>query len=187
MKRGHNRRAVPEDFAERCATTHTHGLRQHYKAGTRTVQIWLRLMDLTPLSGVRLVKVSSPGIKRPIPDDFAEVAPKMCAALLVAHYKAGRSTIKRWLAEMPAIARPARGIIRKGRGPSMTAKFDNESNRTSADLAAMHLQRRFAPVCRATVYGAQFAGLWQVGRMRVTEDAMLALACKHGHDRAWAA
>jgi len=188
---------VPAHFAEQVAILSSSKLEKHYSVGRKTVARWLATL---PADAPRFVSIWTPPVLpcRPIPDDFADVAMTISVKAMAQFYAASRTTIDKWVRTLPADTRAdrcrimialrskpkvVRKVIRKGRGPSMTAKFNNESNRTSVDLAAMHLQRRFAPVCRATVYGPQFAGLWQVGRQKMVETDMVALARKQG----WAA
>ena len=182
---------VPDDFAAVAPTMGRKELRAHYRTGCRAIRVWCELSGVDPKPPADL--------RRLAPEDFGNVAVGLGQEGLIAHYKASATSIARWIAEMPddwkrtrrgnlrggtpAAAKPRVTKVRKGRGPSMEAKFDNERKRTNADLAAMHLQRRFVPVVRATIYGKQYAGLWQVGRLKMAEADMVALARKQG----WAA
>ena len=180
--------AVPVDFATVAPTMGVKELRVHYHAGWKTVVKWCAM------AGVEPKPIASQRFE--VPSDFAAVAIMLGQAKLVAHYGVSMTVVIRWVSEMPddwkrtrrgnlrGVAKPAqRSAIAFKRGPSMHAKFDSERMRTTADLAAMHLQRRFVPVVRASIYGKQFAGLWQVGRLRMAETDMVALARKQG----WAA
>ena len=181
--------AVPADFATVAPTMGVKELRVHYRAGRNTLAKWCAMAGVEPKPLVYLRFVA--------PADFGTVATPLGQIELCAHYKVSATIIIRWVSEMPEDwkrirrgnlrggnpPKPKRSAIAFKRGPSMHAKFDSERMRTTADLAAMHLQRRFVPVVRASIYGKQFAGLWQVGRLRMAETDMVALARKQG----WAA
>ena len=180
--------AVPADFATVAPTKGVKELRLHYHAGWKTVVKWCAMAGVEPKPVVVMLRYVAPS-------DFAYEAMTLIQLKLMAYYKVSATIIIRWVSEMPDEWKLTRRInlarttvrrapkVIKPRGPSMHAKFDSERVRTIEDLAAMHLQRRFVPVVRATIYGRQYAGLWQVGRLKMAEADMVALARKQG----WAA
>jgi hypothetical protein len=190
----YNKRAIPADFAEQAGLLSANGLSLHYHAARKVISRWLATLPADAPRFILVRPVQPRKLPRPMPVGFAEVAAVTTAPALADIYGVCASSVQVWIRALPEDARAARrltmerklavrrsaGAVRRGRGPSMLAKFDNENQRTRVDLAAMHLQRRFVPVVRASIYGQQFAGLWQVGRLKMPETDMIALAVKQG-------
>lgn len=85
------RRAMPDDFVEvahrlQRRTIHIQG---HYGAGQTTIARWMAEAGI-PSIGCSL---------RPVPDDFAQVAPTMFQSKLAKHYKTSEIAVKRWFKE----------------------------------------------------------------------------------------
>ncbi len=84
-------RPIPADFTEVAlklgrSTTRIQG---HYSAGQATVARWMAEAGI-PSIGCSL---------RPVPDDFAQVAPTMFQSKLAKHYKTSEIAVKRWIKE----------------------------------------------------------------------------------------
>lgn len=84
-------RPIPADFTEVAlklgrSTTRIQG---HYSAGQATVARWMAEAGI-PSIGCSL---------RPVPDDFARVAPTMFQSKLAKHYKTSEKAVKRWIKE----------------------------------------------------------------------------------------
>ena len=94
------RRAVPDDFAEMAKRYNRHELTKHYKVGWKAVVRWCDETGARPAK-VRVV----PANRKPLPDDFAQVAPTMFRYELKRRYGAKDETIKRWLGEAGVSAR----------------------------------------------------------------------------------
>ena len=87
-------RAAPADFAEMARRFNQNELTAHYKAGWLTVARWIEQTGIQPLKA-RKVPVN----RKPLPADFAQLAPTMFHYELKRHYQAKCDTIKRWLKE----------------------------------------------------------------------------------------
>lgn len=84
-------RPIPADFAEMAYKFErsTSRLQGHYTAGQATVARWMKEAGI-PMLGSN---------KRPVPNDFAEVAPTMLQSKLAKHYRTSESAVKRWIEE----------------------------------------------------------------------------------------
>lgn len=86
----------------------------------RLLSQWHNLQDVAAILGLQPSQITafkqrgwreaiSGAPKRPQPNDFAFQARRMSFNELTAHYRAGNSTIQRWLAELPCPPRSRRG------------------------------------------------------------------------------
>ena len=84
-------RPMPADFVEVALKLErsTGRIQGHYSAGQETVARWLKE------AGIDMPRT----IIRPVPDDFAEVAPTMFINQLTKHYRTGLTVVYRWLKE----------------------------------------------------------------------------------------
>lgn len=146
----HLRRPVPEDLAEmRARLRGSDRLAKHYRASWETVKRWLAEAGLPPL------KPQPPHNSRPVPADFAVLAPQLTQAELGRHYRAGREIIVRWCAESGVAAKeraPApRGTFRLPRHPgerNVTILRNYGPEDEAADLLRPHM-----PIYRADERG----------------------------------
>lgn len=169
---------VPADLAKLAKTMHKSALAQHYNRSEHTVSRWL---------GVAKIKCAPrpkpKPVCKPMPADFAEVAPTMTIMALRRHYNAMYSgTVERWLKEadthcMAYVAIPPRRNvynISPTASRSTSSRMNLTRNTDIYDIAASELAR-FAPVYRCTATGkADVAGkFWRIGQTVVTPAELL--------------
>lgn len=148
----------------------------------------LSLKKIAALRGVYLR--SDPNYRRsshnakPVPEDFAQVAPTMTRSQLQRHYGVLWSgTIKRWLKETGATPRrfvPQRNRISQMGRVKATPKF--ERNRDDFEIAADTLRRERFPVNRCNQDGGFNANgkYWRVGRTILTGEELIERAKRYG-------
>ena len=168
------RREMPDDFAEmRAKLGGRDVLAAHYRTSTRTIRRWLQEAELPPLH----VVPSGRGC-RPVPDDFAESAARMCQADLCRYYGASREVVVRWIGES--------GVTPKKFTPTPWVPTRNSIVKIAAvrnygiqDEAADTLRRWF-PVYRCDERGRQSekGEYWRVGNSVVDGDELLASASR---------
>lgn len=156
-------------------------LRERYNVGKGTITKWVKELNLTPRRVAAAV---------PVPDDWAEIAPKHNIAQLRHYYHVSDTVIHRWIRESGV--KPLRGPNRGGIG-----RVSIERARTEIELAANHLRKTFRNVHRADLvvseppkkitWGDQRglddggAGHYYVDGVGVLANSeMLELAAKHG-------
>lgn len=97
------RRHVPADFVKLAPTLSIRGLAHNYRTSARVIRRWcaetgattaVPIMPATPI--------------RPVPADFAELAPTLSLRQLSKHYRAGIKVVQRWVTETGAT--PAYGV-----------------------------------------------------------------------------
>jgi hypothetical protein len=148
----------------------------------------LSLKKIAALRGVYLR--SDPNYKRsshnakPLPDDFAQVAPTMTKTQLQRHYGVLWSgTIDRWLQEAGVSARrfvPQRNRLSQMGRVKATPKF--ERHRDEYEIAADTLRRERFPVNRCNQDGGfNVTGkYWRVGRTVLTNEELIEKAKRYG-------
>ena len=125
--------------------------------------------------------------RRPMPDDFRDVAPTMTKTAMTRHYATKIDTIKRWLAEAdieaaaPVYVRPPSSAKRF---TGYKHKFGNTTqtrSMTAHDDAADILRRERFPVNRCDEKGAfaQAGDFWRVGWSVLTPDELMLRADKY--------
>lgn len=122
---------------------------------------------------------------KPVPEDFAEVAPTMCRHRLKQHYGVKWSgTIARWLEETGVeakkyIAPPRNRLSQMGRVPPAS---DYVRPKDEYELAADVLRKERFPVNRCNDNGLYNANgkLWRVGRNILTPEQLLEKAERYG-------
>lgn len=100
-------RPMPADFAEVAhrLERRTGEIQTHYKAGQATVYRWFAEAGI-PLLGSN---------RRPVPNDFAQVAPTLCLSALSKHYQTSDMVVRRWCKNTGI--NPARATNRGGKAP----------------------------------------------------------------------
>lgn len=168
-------REIPADFVKvREQVRSIRNLMRHYDAGPRTVRRWL-----TEIGAEHKPRPERPECRRPVPEDFAELAPTMTKTGLSEHYGTANKIVERWCAET--------GISAKRRQPRKRNVFTMPSNGAPTverlrnygihDEAADVL-RHYGPVYRCDEQGrAKERGeLWRVGNVVVDGDELMARA-----------
>ena len=87
-------RPVPADFAQVAPLLYPTQLAAHYSAGFSTVMRWCSETGIVPKKSV-----TGSALCRPVPDDFAALAPTMIKSELRRHYGTSGEIINRWLSE----------------------------------------------------------------------------------------
>lgn len=172
---GRKKRPAPDDFTAMFPTLRNQfEVCQHYQATEKIVRRWMREAGLKPH------QVQD----RPVPDDFAHVAPSMSKTQLGDRYKVSHDVINRWL-RMSGIKpldrtrvahRSSRLVPTRGTGrPNLTI------TRAASiyDIAANEL-RRFGPVFRCDDRGIyrQAGDYWRMGWSILTPDELLERAAR---------
>lgn len=100
-------RPMPDDFAEVAhrLERRTGAIQSHYAAGQATVYRWFAEAGI-PLLGSN---------RRPVPNDFAQVAPTLCLSALSKHYQTSDMVVRRWCKNTGI--NPARATNRGGKAP----------------------------------------------------------------------
>lgn len=179
---------VPPDFARLAPTMTIIALQNHYEVGHRSVTRWIEQ------TGVKVDTVGNRNWhKKPVPEDFRDVAPTMTHRQLRAHYATGLATLARWIretgvrtlyADTPNLAgakasRSARPFFFRGHGAAPR----------SADLRTITMFDQAADVLRAerfVVYRCDQRGradqkgeFWRLGNTLLTPDELLIRAAKY--------
>lgn len=187
------RKEQPADFAELCDTMTRTLLAKHYGVSYGTLLRWFDEHS----SRLKRTGFYRGHHKRPVPDDFAQLAPTMTHTKLRQHYGVDGTALRRWLAEAgvsPAVyvarrrpdtaernreRRKGKAPARYHRGPQVVAM---DSRRWSpVDLAADVLRRERWVVYRCDEKGvAKPEGLfWRVGNVVCDGDELLARAARY--------
>lgn len=179
-------RAAPEDFAEIAATKTIYRLQKHYEVGERMIKRWMRETGITPTRKTGRI----PHNRRPMPEDFREVAPHRTHRALCDYYKCSRGKIIDWLKEagvatagytpVERTARPApRPFI--FRGHSKTLHHADLRTITMFDQAADELRRERFVVYRCNERGRydEKGDFWRLGNTLLTPDELLKRADKY--------
>lgn len=168
---------VPSDFALLARDMNKTELRQHYGVGKRAVDHWCRNTGVAPRHGN-----SRPEALRPVPADFAQVAPTMKKKALREHYKCWDKVLDRWIAEtgvLPAPHNPAPPFIWRGHGGPKVHRL--ERVKSMYDEAADTIRRERFAVYRCNAKGAYDpkGKLWRVGMSVLTPDELLKRADRY--------
>lgn len=173
-------RPRPADLLEmRAKLGSVENLQKHYRAASETVKRWLEEVNAPRLHPQhRKGKASSN--RRPVPDDFAVIAPTMTKAGLMEHYRTNNRAVDRWLAETGAAAAtyvPAptysRPTLRYVRAPSHSNIAPTRTY--SAEDAAADVLRKWAAVYRCKPNGrADHKGThWRMGNTVLTGPELI--------------
>lgn len=146
---------------------------------------------------------------RPMPEDYLAVRLTMGAKTAATHYRADKSTVKRWDDSLPLADRervaiaakerqrrssvknftksPARRKARRSGHAALAAMPIPEKKGGIVERAKHHLRRYYANVFDAgALYGRALAGVYVVGHLRLDEAGLIALAVAKGFDAdAW--
>lgn len=168
----------PADFAELAKTRTQKELKAHYGVGSTRVSTWAKLTGASPVNG-RVVRITR---RKPVPDDFAEIAPMMTKTALQRHYGCYWETMERWLAETGAVPCKFVPIPPKRTGYNFrprTRLASSSRNYTALDEAA-DILRHYFPVYRCDDRGLadEKGKFWRVGNVRVDGDELLARAAR---------
>lgn len=194
----HAFRERPADFELFAEKMTIDALHKHYVTGRRQIRRWLAEVNMTAAAA------SSRGgyAGRPVPDDFAKVAPTMSQNALSAHYGVDYKVIRRWAERSgvsPLICNrgPKPGTPRPKQRAEKPRKIGRHrtfgqlgapntsaiapTSKTVFDLAADTLRRE-----RFTVYRSNERGVfdlkgeyWRCGFSVLTGDELLARAAKY--------
>lgn len=129
-------RPMPADFVEVALKLErsTGRIQGYYSAGQATVARWMDEAGLTISTGVR-----------PVPADFAQVAPTMVLSKLAAHYKTGQKAVKRWVMETGIQALPHSNPAKFKSAPAGFAELAPTMFKSEL---AQHYRSSFKTVCR---------------------------------------
>lgn len=168
----------PADFAHYAAIEHKCALGRRYRCSVSKIDRWLSIAGVTPPCAKR---GPAPN-RRPVPDDFAQVAPTMLKTHLRIHYGVNQDGLDRWIGEsgvFPKTFEGGAGNVRPTRvpGQSNLARLRNYSIH---DQAADILRRDKWIVYRCDERGVQAekGKFWRVGNVVVDGDELLARAEK---------
>lgn len=191
-------RERPADFEQFAATMTIDALHKLYVTGRRQIRRWLAEVGMKPAAAT----ASGGRIGRPVPEDFAKVAPTMSQNALSVHYGVDFKVIRRW-AERSGVSPlvcnrgPKPGTPRPKQRAEKPSKIGRHrtfgqlgapnahaiapTSKTSFDLAADTLRRE-----RFTVYRSNERGVfdlkgeyWRCGFSVLTGDELLARAAKY--------
>lgn len=155
---------------------------KHYNAAPRTIERWRRELGLPP-SNIRN--------RRPMPEDFARVAPTMHLNELARHYRAGREAVNRWVAESGVKSKPVtaesyrpKSLAWGGVSNGIKHKYGNLTvtrPHSIYDEAADVLRKERFKVNRCNDKGGYDpkGGFWRVGWSILTGDELLAKADRY--------
>lgn len=172
---------APADFAEMYNTLPSQkALASHYRTTCARIRSWMKQSDIVPRP-----QSPPPAKLRPIPDDFAQVAPHLSRYAISRHYRTEYKVVDRWLRESgvkPGQRQHSFGTPRMTLAPSRgTGKPMLAITRTTSiyDDAA-DILRRFAPVNRCNENGKyqQAGDFWRYGQIRLTPDELLERAAR---------
>jgi hypothetical protein len=151
-----NLRPAPPDFRERATGKSRRAMERHYEANWRIVDRWFTEAGIIPSRARPDVTQA----KRPVPDDFADVAPTMPILRLQAHY--GVAAVRgRYVAPVtPRQAAPLAG---------------------REEEAAQYLRRRDFVFRCGDKGGADAGGkFWRFGNVVLTGAELIGRAQRHG-------
>lgn len=100
---------VPDDFVAMANRMHRMELGRHYGRSHSTIDRWLLRTGVKAIRSPSLTPIN----RRPMPDDFAAVAPTMIKSELMHHYVCRDETLKRWLQEAGVEAKKYKPPIRE--------------------------------------------------------------------------
>lgn len=169
------KRPCPEDFAKKAPTMSIERLVKHYRTSRIAVRRWLAETGAPCLS---VNNVSN--IERPVPDDFAQVAPTMTFTALRRHYQTGEAVVRRWIKQSGVSAK--RHVPRWNGGYKLPhGHFVEMRNYSAFDEAADILRRERFPVNRCDERGRyeQAGDFWRVGWSVLTPDELLERADRY--------
>lgn len=175
----HNKRQMPADFPQVALTMPRHDLKKHYGASERIVRRWCDEASIT-----KSFRVGRPGCgRRPMPDDFTQLAPTMCRMDLSRHYRASSELIMRWIRETGVNAKPyipTPPTVTRTPQPRKL-KLAPSRVRSIYDEAADDLRRERFPVNRCDEKGLfdPKGDYWRVGWSVLTPDDLLLRAAKY--------
>jgi hypothetical protein len=191
----HTRKPVPEDFTALAPSMTAVALQKHYGVGERVVVRWLKETGATTSR-----TYEKPGSIRPVPDDFARLAPRMTQVQLREHYRVSKLVLRRWIAQAQVRtagsivnrreSRPVRQAFTPAFGPrpmvfkghpGAAVKQDDLRLYTKYDEAADILRReRFVVFrCGPTGVFVEKGEHWRVGNVICTPDELLQRAEKY--------
>lgn len=171
-------REMPEDFAEVALTMTRHDLAVHYKTSNRKIQKWFRELGLHTRYGKGLPAWN----RRPVPEGYAELAPKMSGNQLGQHFGTSYTVVMRWAEETgiyPRAYEPnANSASRMGQSHKVGL---SSTNKTIYDCAADTLRRERFHVHRCNERGAfDLKGqYWRCGYSVLTDEELLVRAAKY--------
>lgn len=165
--------AIPPDgFAAMARKSTTEALKRHYGVGDRRIKSWCLVLGIEP--GGRNA------CRRPIPDDFAVVAPTLVKTRLTSHYNADIKTVTRWLevsglraAEPVQQYHPRKGgMVFQGHAQ---ARMHRDTRPSSIHDDAADVLRKYAACFRCDERGrADLNGnMWRLGNIIVSPDELL--------------
>ena len=198
-------RIMPADFSERARDMTATGAKAAFGVSLTTVYHWASICGFT-------FRV----LAKPVPVDFEAQYLNNSNAELATHYGVSASVVERWASNMTAAVRATHLMAVKHKISATAKKMQAERSaakpvkaaktkrmarmgkpvaglipEAKADVTSMairHLQRHYAPVCRADTFYSEkckasrdaAAGLFRVGSRNVTESELMALAARKG-------
>lgn len=161
---------VPADFVQVAEGKTQHQLRQHYHVRIETIKVWQEA------TGTKKANTPPPvPPRRPVPDDFREVARGKPISQLIKIYKTGDKLIKRWLEECGMERSWGKKTIFVRNPLGYTANLTKTRNSTIYDDAADELRRARWVVYRCNdkgIYAAK-GKWWRVGQVVCTPEELL--------------
>lgn len=172
------RLTAPADFADHAHLGNSQ-LADHYEVSTTTIYRWRKATG-----NVLRRHGRPPGNKRPIPAEFADVAPRMTNSELCARFGVQRETIAKWArivgVRLLVIRTPSRLS-----GTVMSAPLTNSNRDSSLAGRAADFLQRFGPVYRCDATGAPKPNgtHWRRGNSDpLTADEIIERAVAKGFD-----
>ena len=169
----HNQlRPVPADFLQVAPGKPQNWLKQHYRTSLKCVVRWQKETGVERCNG----GPPPPKARRPVPDDFAEIARTRYFNDLIKHYRTGQNVVRRWIKEsgvQPGKKLAANLLERAGQ--PWVSKLTDMRQKTIYDDAADELRRNRWIVYRCTHKGvySKKGDYWRVGNIVCTPDELL--------------
>ena len=167
-----NAKPLPDDYVASARHLHTAALCAQYGVSDTVVRRWAKMTGQWPS------KCATSHNSRPVPDDFAQIAPTMTIAEMQRHYNAHwDGTVRRWMRETGIAAKKPRynpqNNFRPQRGSGQIIQLSH--NRSMFDDAADVLRRERFAVYRCDDRGRamQQGAFWRVGNVICTPDELL--------------
>jgi hypothetical protein len=180
-------RPIPDDFRDLALTMPRYKLALHYVVAQRTIQVWFEKLGIEG----KWQNIAAEQTRRPIPADFAQVAPTKTRTALCKHYRCSDRVAMRWSVESgvacmpytptPPRKAPAAPRQRPALVPGAKPRQIAQTNKTMFDLAADVLRRERFHVHRCNERGGfDLKGqYWRCGYSILTDDELLIRAAKY--------
>lgn len=182
------REPVPADLAELAKTMTIKQLCAHYGICNKKLMRWRKATGVKPIVEPTVIGATP---LRPVPDDFAQVAPTMLFYETMRHYNCGDAVLRRWLEHtgIQCKRRMAKPKVRKRAAPGNVRPFNGYIGPRRADVSSLNkprsfydeaadVLRRYGPChrCRENGVYAEFGDYWRYGNTVMTGEELLAKA-----------